>query len=45
MILREKGIDFVRENFDIMKIVKEYEEVYESIGSIHFVKGELERDF
>jgi len=29
--LARKGIDFVRENFDIMKIVKEYEEVYEKL--------------
>ena len=31
MIWQRKGIEFVRENFDIMKIVKEYEEVYENI--------------
>jgi glycosyltransferase involved in cell wall biosynthesis len=29
--LGEKGIQFVRENFDIKKIVKEYEEVYKNI--------------
>jgi glycosyltransferase involved in cell wall biosynthesis len=29
--LARKGIDFVRENFDIMKIMKEYEEVYAKI--------------
>jgi glycosyltransferase involved in cell wall biosynthesis len=29
--LARKSIDFVRQNFDIMKIVKEYEEVYEKI--------------
>jgi glycosyltransferase involved in cell wall biosynthesis len=29
--LARRGIDFVRENFDIMKIVKEYEEVYEKL--------------
>ena len=29
--LSRRGIDFVRANFDIMKIVKEYEEVYEKL--------------
>jgi glycosyltransferase involved in cell wall biosynthesis len=29
--LGEKGMKFVRENFDIRKIVKEYEEVYENL--------------
>lgn len=29
--LARRGIDFVRKNFDIMKIVKEYEEVYEKL--------------
>jgi phosphatidylinositol alpha-1,6-mannosyltransferase len=29
--LARRSIDFVRENFDIMKIVKEYEEVYENL--------------
>jgi len=29
--LARRGIAFVRENFDIMKIVKEYEEVYENL--------------
>ncbi|MCX6762314.1 MAG: glycosyltransferase [Candidatus Moranbacteria bacterium] len=29
--LARKSIDFVRENFDIMKVVKEYEEVYEKL--------------
>jgi glycosyltransferase involved in cell wall biosynthesis len=29
--LARRGIDFVRENFDIGKIVKEYEEVYEKL--------------
>lgn len=29
--LGEKGMQFVRENFDIMKIVKEYEEIYRSL--------------
>jgi len=29
--LAKKGIEFVRENFDIMKIVKEYEEVYKNL--------------
>jgi len=31
--LARKGIDFVRDNFDIMKIVKEYEEVYRSVNN------------
>ena len=29
--LARRGIDFVRENFDILKIVKEYEEVYRNL--------------
>ena len=29
--LARRGIDFVRDNFDITKIVKEYEEVYENL--------------
>ena len=29
--LAKKAIEFVRENFDIMKVVKEYEEVYEKL--------------
>ncbi len=29
--LGEKGMKFARENFDIMKVVKEYEEVYNSL--------------
>ena len=29
--LGEKGMKFVRENFDIMKIVREYENIYESL--------------
>lgn len=29
--LGEKGMQFVRENFDIMKIVKEYEEIHRSL--------------
>lgn len=29
--LARRGIDFVRQNFDITKIVKEYEEVYEKL--------------
>ena len=31
--LGEKGLKFARENFDIMKIIKEYEEVYKNISS------------
>ena len=30
--LGEKGMQFVRENFDIMKIVKEYEEIYRNLN-------------
>lgn len=29
--LEKKGMEFVRENFDIMKVVKEYEEVYKNL--------------
>ncbi|MFA5925374.1 MAG: glycosyltransferase family 4 protein [Parcubacteria group bacterium] len=29
--ISEEGMEFVRENFDIMKIVKEYEKVYENL--------------
>ena len=31
--LGDKGMEFARENFDIKKIVKEYEEVYENVIS------------
>ncbi len=43
--LARRGLEYVRKNFDIMKIVKEYEKVYESIASLPFVNGESERDF